>query len=31
VDEDVPFFVTGTVTIQPDGSAAISVVPPDTD
>lgn len=31
VDEDVPFLVTGTVTIQPDGSAAISVVSPDTD
>lgn len=31
VDEDVPFLVTGTVTIQPDGSASISVVSPDTD
>jgi hypothetical protein len=31
VDEDVPFLVTGTVAIQPDGSASISVVSPDTD
>jgi hypothetical protein len=31
VDEDVPFLVTGTVRIQPDGSAAISVISPDTD
>lgn len=31
VDEDVPFIVTGTVTTQPDGSAAISVTGVDPD
>jgi hypothetical protein len=31
VDEDVPFGVAGTVTMQPDGTASIVVTSPDTD
>ena len=31
VSEDVPFLVTGTITVLPDGSATITVGGPDTD
>lgn len=30
LDEDVPFIVKGTITVQPDGSASIVVTGPDT-
>ena len=30
VTEDVPFLVTGTITVLPDGSASIAVGGPDT-